>query len=349
MAEQTTPVETVVDAATPPATAGADMRSDESLELNAAAVLLALMSVSGKTEEDESENAKQTEDPDHWKPCPPPEDCPVCMVPLPMRNDGSAYFPCCGKTICSACEEESTRAHNIINSKRAKKELPPLKECCAFCRLPYCDDEEHVKRCLLRMEKDDCEAYFNMASYYHRGGTDGLPRDESKALELLLRAAELGSTRSMAFLGDVYARGTLGAKIDTGKSREFFERAAKRGNFPARISLGQMEIENNNHDLAIRHWQLAAEGGVPLGMKLVWRNFYRGKLSKGELENTLRAHHNAIEERKSEDRERYTSFQKAMKGDNKVLTTLYHQYYDGGMTAKELNTAVKIYKSMSSA
>ena len=81
-------------------------------------------------------------------------------------------------------------------------------------------------------------------------------------------------------------------------------------------------------------------------MKLVWRNFYGGRFSKAELEEILRAHQNAIEERKTEDRERYASFQKAMKGDDKVLIMLYLQYYQGVFKAKELNKALKAHRSL---
>ena len=320
-----------MDAAASPAT-GADGAGDESLALAAATDQLASLSVSKETVEDESENAKPTKDPDLWKPVPPPEDCPVCLIPLPMRNDESAYFPCCGKTICSACNEESTRAHILINSKRAKKEQPPVEESCAFCRTPYCDGDGYVKQCLLRMGKNYYEACFNLATIHHGDTDDGLPKDESKALELFLRAAELGSTKAMECLGDVYASGTMGVKKDMGKSREYFERAAKGGNLPARLFLANMDLDNNNPDLAIRHWKIAAEGGDALGMKLLWDLFNHRGLSKFELEEILRTHHIAINERKSEDRERYSSFQKAVEGGDKELTMLYLQYYEGIFT-----------------
>ena len=33
---------------------------------------------------------------------PPAEDCPICMIRLPMIT-GWTYMPCCGKVICSGC------------------------------------------------------------------------------------------------------------------------------------------------------------------------------------------------------------------------------------------------------
>ena len=280
------------------------------------------------------------DDPDLWKPGPPPEDCPVCMIPLPIRNGESIYYPCCGKLICRGCVHESRRAVRIINSKRAKKEQPPVEEVCVFCRLPMGDDRDDAKRMVLRMEKDDCKAYFKMACDY-RDGIDGLPKDESKTLELYVRAAELGSTAAMAFLGRVYESGKLGVIQDLDKAREFYIKAAKRGSIPARLRLGAVEFERNKHDLAIRHWRLAAEDGVETAMKNLWKSFYRGKLSKDDLEGILRAHKNAIDERSSEDRERCSSFEKAEENNDKMLIALYHEYYSGNITAKELNKALK--------
>ena len=34
---------------------------------------------------------------------PPREDCPICMLILPLLPDEWAYMTCCGKTICSGC------------------------------------------------------------------------------------------------------------------------------------------------------------------------------------------------------------------------------------------------------
>ena len=193
---------------------------------------------------------------------------------------------------------------------------------------------------VLRMEKDDCKAYIKMACDY-RDGIDGLPKDESKALELLHSAAELGSAQAMAFLGRVYESGGLGVIKDLDKAREFYIKAVKRGNTPAWFCLGAVEFKRNKHDLAIRHWRLAAEDGEQTAMKYLWKSFYRGNLSKDDLEGILRAHKNAIDERSSEDRERCSSFEKAKENNDEILIGLYHEYYLGNITAKELKRALK--------
>ena len=82
-------------------------------------------------------------------------------------------------------------------------------------------------------------------------------------------------------------------------------------------------------------------------MKILWDIFYQGELSKGDLEKTLRAHQTAVDERKSEDRERYLAMKKAEEDGDEQLTNLYLQYYQGHITLKELNKTLKAYKSMS--
>ena len=99
---------------------------------------------------------KPKEHPDLWKPHPPTEECPVCMVPLPLDNAKSMYFACCGKTLCFACCDEHDRALHVTNRKRGKKKLPPLEFTCAFCRIPHHkSDSELISRLEKRIEKDD--------------------------------------------------------------------------------------------------------------------------------------------------------------------------------------------------
>ena len=102
-----------------------------------------------------------------------------------------------------------------------------------------------------------------------------------------------------------------------------------------------VDFKSNNEDLAIRHWVIAAEGGHQVAMKNLWKLFYQGELSKDNLEGILRAHKNANDERNSEDRERCSSFEKAKENNDKMLIGLYHQYYLGNFTAKELKKALK--------
>lgn len=136
----------------------------------------------------------------------------------------------------------------------------------------------------------------------------------------------------------------MGFKKDVRKARAFFRQAAKAGSIPARFFLAEIELRNDNPDLAIRHWKIAAEGGDPLGMKELWTSFYKGKLSKADLEQTLRAHQSAFKERSSDARERLAAYADAEESNDEILIGLYAQYYSGNITAKVLNKALKAYK-----
>ena len=92
----------------------------------------------------------------------------------------------------------------------------------------------------------------------------------------------------------------------------------------------------------IRHWKLAAEAGDEDAVKCLWMYFSKGKLSKADLENTLRVHKDAIDEMNSEDRERLIAKDQADDGDE-VLAGIYHSYYDGEIKAKELTKMLKAY------
>ena len=64
----------------------------------------------------------------------PTEDCPVCMVPLPIESLDYKYWICCGRNICFACDIEQGKALYVRNTRRKKEELSPLEQVCAFCR-----------------------------------------------------------------------------------------------------------------------------------------------------------------------------------------------------------------------
>ena len=63
---------------------------------------------------------------------------------------------------------------------------------CPFCRAPTnASDSEHVERAKKRIEAGDAAAMHHLGSNYHHGRM-GLPQDYQKAMELWLRAGELG-------------------------------------------------------------------------------------------------------------------------------------------------------------
>ena len=95
---------------------------------------------------------------------PPVDDCPICMVRLPLIGTGSKYMSCCGKTVCSGC----IHAMDMEDIDRGKKEED--RGVCAFCRTPAPTSEEEVlERMNKRVDLEDAEAMSNLGFIYSAG------------------------------------------------------------------------------------------------------------------------------------------------------------------------------------
>ena len=111
---------------------------------------------------------------------PPPEECPICMLPLSGEDRTEMFQSCCGKIICTGC------LCAMMMSDEGGADL------CPYCRTPdEPTDEGTVKQIKKLMDKGNGEAFFEFANYYG-GGTMGLTQDYQKANELYLKAGELG-------------------------------------------------------------------------------------------------------------------------------------------------------------
>jgi len=266
------------------------------------------------------------EHPDLWKPHPPTEECPVSMVPLPLENAQSIYWSCCGKMICTACDEEHKRSLNVTNRKRHKKKLPPLEFTCAFCRSPVPDnDAEMISSYEERSGKGDIRAIVNLAGVYVKGDR-GLRKNNEKAFELLNRAADLGSVDAIAILGNILSFGHFDVTIDRSIGKEYLEDAVAKGHLLSRHRLAILLAQEDNYDLAIKHWHLGAAAGCDDSVKNLWKCFYKRMLSKQDLEKVLRAHKAACDEMNSEERERFDACKIAQAGNDVLLNNIYASY-----------------------
>ena len=290
------------------------------------------------------DEARPPEDPDLWKPHAPTEECPACMVPLPLENGNCTYWACCSKRLCAACCKEHDRALLVTNRKRHKKKQPPLEKTCAFCRIPiHKNDVELVSRHEKNIAKDDSRAMFNLAGMYLQGDK-GLRKDEVKAFELLQLAAGQGCAEAIGQLGFFAVDGQPDSIPDQTKANEYFEKAAAKGHSLSRVALADILAQEGEIELAIKHWHLAAAAGFDHTTKYLWDCFSKGKLSKSDLEKALRAHKAASDEMKSEERERFAAYKKAKAGNDQLLKDIYTIYYGGFMNAKELKKALQAHR-----
>ena len=228
-----------------------------------------------------------------FKQPPPNKDCPICLLRLPLLALGSTYNACCGKIICSGCAYAPVY-DNLGN------EIIGVK--CPFCRTTAPTSiEELNERLQKRVELGDAEAIFTLGCNY-RDGEDGFPQDYDKALELFVRAGELGSTEAYCNIGAAYSNGN-GVEIDTKKAMHYYKLAAIRGNINARHNLG-VQVENaGNINRALKHYMIAAEGGHDNSLKEIQELYTNGHARKDDYAKALRAYQAYFAEVKSTQRD----------------------------------------------
>ena len=144
-----------------------------------------------------------------FKEPPPPEDCPICFLPLPLDAYKVIYKSCCGKDICNGC------VGTMMESGDKNMKL------CPFCKTPSAiSEEEEVERTEKLTEKGNAQAFYMLASCYAQG-INGMPQDRAKVNELLLKSGELGCADAYYNLGNFYNKGD-GVEIDMKKANVLY-------------------------------------------------------------------------------------------------------------------------------
>jgi len=218
-----------------------------------------------------------------------PEECPICLLPMPISSDDTTIESCCGKRICNGCIY-------AMNMSEGGADL------CAFCRTPEATDEEEIERTKKLMDKGNAEAFLLLAGYYAHGSR-GLVQDWAKARELTQKAGELGCAGGYYNLASLYSNGT-GVEVDKKKAKRYFELAAMMGDITARHSLGIMEYKSGNINRAYKHLTIAAKAGNKQSLDIVKVGYENGMVTKDEYENTLRSYQARQYEMKSDAREK---------------------------------------------
>ena len=173
---------------------------------------------------------------------------------------------------------------------------------CPFCRTPATTSEgEYVKRIMKRVEAGDTSSINNLGSLYSLGAM-GVPQDYEKAMELWLQAGELGHARAYHSVADSYYSGE-GVEKDVKKAKYYYDLAAMGGEVASRQKLGLFEAEAGNMNRAVKHWMIAAGAGDDVSLKCVRLFFSKGHATKDDFETALRAHKDAKDELKSDQRD----------------------------------------------
>lgn len=231
------------------------------------------------------------------------EDCPICMIPLPLQQTKQTkYFSCCGKVICLGC---------IVHSDLTQ-EGRGMAEFCPFCRAPEVYGKENDERIEKRLQSNDPEAMVWSAVMLSKTGKI---QDGKKSIQLMKRAAELGLCTAHYNLGCSYSPHSGDqptndyVERDSNKALFHLEKAAIAGHGGARYSLG---VSSSTHKgdkfspsyISMKHFMIGARSGYNQCLERVKEGFIGGMITKAEFEETLRMHKESLDEIKSEQRDK---------------------------------------------
>ena len=232
-------------------------------------------------------------DEDLFKQPPPQDECPICMLPLPSDGEGQAYHECCGKSLCAGCMH--------ADDMRDERCL------CPFCRTPAANsDKKYIERLKKRAGGDDAVAIYTLGCF-SCDGMRGLRQNYRKANKLWLRAGELGDALAYHNLANSYYNGK-GVQRNEEKANHYYELAAIGGNVKARYNLGIFEYNAGNMNRAVKHWMISASAGHDKSLKEIRECFMDGHATKDDFEKALRAHKEAADEMKSDQRDAAAAF-----------------------------------------
>ena len=218
---------------------------------------------------------------------PPNKDCPICLLRLPSLGSGSMYYECCGEIICSGCVYAPVY-DNLGNEISERK--------CPFCRAPMQkSDEEYNRRLQKRVELGDAQAIFMLGNNYRHGKF-------GEALELFVRAGELGHVKAYNNIGYAYSTGK-GVEKDKKKANHYYKLAAVGGDVTSRYNLGLDEKKAGNMKRALEHYMMAVECGYENSLKKIQKLYTNGHATKDDYAKALRAYQAYLAEIKSAQRD----------------------------------------------
>ena len=154
----------------------------------------------------------------------------------------------------------------------------------------------------------------------YRDEKHGLPQDYAKALELFLRAGELGHSDAYCDVGYAYETGR-GVERDKKKAKHYYELAAIGGNIGARFNLGRKEhdaalnfgmarseytvsLKKTHTKKALLHYIIAAGGGYAESLTVIKQFYSTGYATKDDYAKALRDYQAYLDSIKSFQRDK---------------------------------------------
>ena len=215
------------------------------------------------------EEAPRYTDEELFRQPPPRDECPICLLTMPLYTAERNYQACCGKEICMGCMHAVEAGDDRI--------------LCPFCRTPApSSDRELVEMTNKRVEGGDAGAMYALGCYYDRGKY-GLPQNYGKANKLWLRAGDFGHAGAYFNLGNSYDDGD-GVERDEKKAKYHYGLAALRGDVEARYNLGTFEEHEGNMGRAMKHYMIAAGFGDDDSLNAIRECFWGGFATKDNFD-----------------------------------------------------------------
>lgn len=219
------------------------------------------------------------------------DECPICLLPFPIRMDSLSFFACCGKYVCVGC----TYKNMMVEADKAENGGVQREHKCPFCRLPINDKQ------LKKLIKKNHPLAFMQMGYHYQTGT-GVIQSDSKSLDMFIRAAELGVAQAFVMIGNAYAAGEAVAQ-DVSKALEYYEIAAKRGRILSHYYLALYREKSGDIQISINHLKVIACAGHQLAMDKLMNHYRNNSISKEDLAQTLRAYQASSDLMKSKERD----------------------------------------------
>ncbi|KAL7503325.1 hypothetical protein ACHAXN_001126 [Cyclotella atomus] len=177
---------------------------------------------------------------------------------------------------------------------------------CPFCRASTPEsDDEYVEQLHHLVQKGNIYATKKLGQLYYEG-KDGCQKDVAKAIEVLMKAGDLGIAGAYCSLGIIYY--CEEEFKDKEKSRYYLELAAIGDNITSRTILGDFDEEEGNLHRAYKHYMIAAICGNKDSLAKIQGGFNMGVVTKDEYENTLRTYQRMKDELTNDKRDEYMTF-----------------------------------------
>ena len=182
----------------------------------------------------------------NWEP-PRTEECPVCLLPMPLESSDNYYYGCCGKLICHGCIVGAVSVELNENGRRMSNEKVVEAMCnCPFCRQNHyaIPQRERVKKAILQAELgSSIEAMFQLGMHYHYG-EDGYAVNISKAVKWYTKASDAGHGKACQVLGKFHQNGGWeGLDVNLERAMAHYERATELGYLPAYRDLADAQVD----------------------------------------------------------------------------------------------------------